>query len=313
MNLVSSFVEKVNSIHNPTDEPGGYIYSGLMHFFPSPVMGNNKIMEDVYGLYGVEGNGTIKVFDEEVDMTLPFAGTDTFEIVNSSPLFPEELINDNPDAFFVRGEATSQMITFLKKRVRNFMNFSEVLVGCNISHSNMMKMLEKTVCLNSGDEGRSVMLAYEDIPFRLEPGSQGFLIGDNFSFDAVVANPWNLAASLKVDSNLTPELLKASENTPEGDNDIAQQIGNLSDGEFNVKIATLNADIGNKMADLSDNLENQKSLEGLLLDQRRSVSSVSIDEEVADLMQFQRSFQASSRVLNTLDKMLELVVMGLLK
>ena len=28
--------------------------------------------------------------------------------------------------------------------------------------------------LNSGDEGRSVMLAYEDIPFRLEPGSQGF-------------------------------------------------------------------------------------------------------------------------------------------
>ncbi|NBU86302.1 MAG: hypothetical protein EBS13_03110 [Verrucomicrobia bacterium] len=50
-----------------------------------------------------------------------------------------------------------------------------------------------------------------------------------------------------------------------------------------------------------------------LLDQRRGVSSVSIDEEVADLMQFQRSFQASSRVLNTLDKMLELVVMGLLK
>ena len=101
----------------------------------------------------------------------------------------------------------------------------------------------------------------------------------------------NLAASLKVDSNLTPELLKASENTPEGANDIAQQIGNLSDGEFNVKIATLNADIGNKMADLSDNLANQKSLEGLLLDQRRSVSSVSIDEEVADLMQFKDHFR----------------------
>ena len=56
-----------------------------------------------------------------------------------------------------------------------------------------------------------------------------------------------------------------------------------------------------------------KSIETLLLDQRRAVSSVSIDEEVADLMRFQRSFQASSRVLTTLDKMLEIVVMGLIR
>ena len=308
--LVSSFVEKVNSIHNPTDEPGGYIF-GFDAFLSRPVMGNNKIMEDVYGLYGVEGNGTIKVFDEEVAMSLPFAGTDTFEIVNSSPLFPEELINE-PDAFYVRGEAFTD--DYLSQKGEEFYEFfGSARRMQHITFEYDENFVGEDRLLNSGDEGRSVMLAYEDIPFRLEPGSQGFLIGDNFSFDAVVANPWNLAASLKVDSNLTPELLKASENTPEGDNDIAQQIGNLSDGEFNVKIATLNADIGNKMADLSDNLENQKSLEGLLLDQRRSVSSVSIDEEVADLMQFQRSFQASSRVLNTLDKMLELVVMGLLK
>ena len=64
---------------------------------------------------------------------------------------------------------------------------------------------------------------------------------------------------------------------------------------------------------MSDNIEHQNTIETLLLDQRNAISSVSIDEEVADLMQFQRSFQASSRVLNTLDKMLELVVMGLLK
>ena len=68
-----------------------------------------------------------------------------------------------------------------------------------------------------------------------------------------------------------------------------------------------------KCFDLNDNLDHQKSIETLLLDQRRAVSSVSIDEEVSDLMQFQRSFQASSRVLSTLDKMLEMVVMGLIK
>ena len=71
--------------------------------------------------------------------------------------------------------------------------------------------------------------------------------------------------------------------------------------------------MGNTIADLNDNLDHQKSIETLLLDQRRAVSSVSIDEEVADLMRFQRSFQASSKVLTTLDKMLEIVVMGLIR
>ena len=53
--------------------------------------------------------------------------------------------------------------------------------------------------IDTGDEGRSLMLAYEEIPFRVEQGSTAFLLGDNFTFDAILANPWNLAASLKVD------------------------------------------------------------------------------------------------------------------
>ena len=89
--------------------------------------------------------------------------------------------------------------------------------------------------IDTGDEGRSlVMLAYEDIPFRLEQGTKSFLLGDNFKFDAILANPWNLAASLNVDSNL-PEMFKSSLETPEGSNDIAYQIGSLADGEFNLQ------------------------------------------------------------------------------
>ena len=87
----------------------------------------------------------------------------------------------------------------------------------------------------------------------------------------------------------------------------------MGDGNFIEKVSLLNASMGNTISELNDNLEHQKSIETLLLDQRRAVSSVSIDEEVADLMRFQRSFQASSRVLNTLDKMLEIVVMGLVR
>jgi flagellar hook-associated protein 1 FlgK len=140
-----------------------------------------------------------------------------------------------------------------------------------------------------------------------------YVQGDNFSFDAVLSNEWNLASALRIDDNLSIDNVKSSELLPEGANDIAFEISKLSDGDFTDAISVMNADLGNEMGDLSDNLEHQKSLENLLLDQRRAVSSVSIDEEVADLMQFQRSFQASSRVLNTLDRMLELVVMGLIK
>ena len=140
------------------------------------------------------------------------------------------------------------------------------------------------------------MLAYEEIPFRIEQGEIPFILGDNFSFDAVLENEWNLATSLRVDDDLTAESLKATDEFSEGENDVAFEISKLADGVFSDKISVLNADIGNEMSDLNDNLDHQKSIETLLLDQRRAVSaSVSIDEEVSDLMQFQRSFQASSR------------------
>ena len=90
--------------------------------------------------------------------------------------------------------------------------------------------------------------------------------------------------------------MKSTHEFAEGANDVAFAISDLANqNHFTDHISTMNADIGNSLSDLNDNLEHQKSLETLLLDQRRAVSSVSVDEEVADLMQFQRSFQASAR------------------
>ena len=129
----------------------------------------------------------------------------------------------------------------------------------------------------------------------------------------LLENSWNLASSLIVDNDLTPDSIVASLDFDQGSNDIALKIAELGNGEFSKEISDINSDIGNSLSDLNNNIDHQKTIEDLLLEQRNAVSSVSIDEEVADLMQFQRSFQASSRVLNTLDKMLELVVMGLLK
>ena len=309
--LVKTFVEKVNGIYNSTDEPGGYLF-GFDSFLTRPVTGNNKVMEDSYGLYGLEGDGDFILYRDEVDMTLPTAESDTFQVVNSTPIYPNELKND-PDALYVRGEPDTENFLSSDAGPAIYEFYGSARRMQNVSFEVDSTYPGEDQLMGTKDDGRSVLLGYEDIPFRIEQGEKPFILGDNFSFDAVLENDWNLATSLRVDDDLTAENFKATDEFAEGENGVAFEISKLADGAFADKISILNADIGNEMSDLNDNLDHQKSIESLLLDQRRAISSVSIDEEVSDLMQFQRSFQASSRVLNTLDKMLELVVLGLLK
>ena len=65
-------------------------------------------LEETYGMFGKEGNGNLKVYDEEVDMTLPFAEGDTFKIVSSGNILPKELEYSNEeeigDAYFRGGD-----------------------------------------------------------------------------------------------------------------------------------------------------------------------------------------------------------------
>ena len=138
--------------------------------------------------------------------------------------------------------------------------------------------------LGNADDGRSVMLAYEDIPFKINQGSKAMILGDNFSFDVITGNSWNLAKSLNVDSDLTADSLKASHDFAEGANDVAVAIAEMANGEFTEQISTMNTQLGNSLEDLNDNLEHQKTVETLLVEQRNAISSVSIDEEVADLI-----------------------------
>ena len=118
---------------------------------------------------------------------------------------------------------------------------------------------------------------------------------------------------MRVNKGFTVDNIKATMDTAEGANEVALAIAEEGNGEFTDRVSAMNTAIGNSIADVHDNLDHQKAVERLLLDERQAVSSVSIDEEVADLMRFQRAFQASAKVLSTLDRMLELVVMGLIR
>jgi flagellar hook-associated protein FlgK len=312
--LVSTFVEEINAVYNPEDQPGSYLF-GFDAVLTRPVTGRNLLMEEEFGYKGREGDAFITLYRDEVDMTLPFASTEDFSIVNTTPIYSEDFRGVDTVNFFRGGDVAET--TFRADDAGDLFSFYASASRMNyVTMENDDSYPGADLSPGTEDDGRSLMMAYETIPFRiegLEEGSKLPIIGDNFTFSALPSNPWNLASSLRVDRRLTSDSLLAGSGISSGSNERAQAIAELGDGTFIDRVASLNAELGSSLGDLNDNLDHQKSIETLLLDQRRAVSSVSIDEEVADLMRFQRSFQASSRVLTTLDKMLEIIVMGLVR
>ncbi len=128
------------------------------------------------------------------------------------------------------------------------------------------------------------------------------------------------AATIAVTSSLTSTTLKASDGGPAGDNTIALAVAQLAttgfsttggdqiDGTFSGFFGQSVSRIGQALATTNARVEDQTNIEKLVRGQRDSVSGVSLDEEMADLMKYQRSFQASSRVFSILDGLLENVV-----
>jgi flagellar hook-associated protein 1 FlgK len=68
------------------------------------------------------------------------------------------------------------------------------------------------------------------------------------------------------------------------------------------------AGVGQALALTHTGLEDQAVVEELLLRQRDAVSGVSLDEEMTNLVKFQRAYEASARFITTIDDMLQTVI-----
>lgn len=53
---------------------------------------------------------------------------------------------------------------------------------------------------------------------------------------------------------------------------------------------------------------NAEVLTNAVENRRQSVSGVALDEEMTNLVRFQRAYQASSRAMSTLDEMLDVLI-----
>ncbi len=131
------------------------------------------------------------------------------------------------------------------------------------------------------------------------------------------------AASIRVNPELANyNKIVASSTGSKGDGDIAKQINEIrkkhlyksygTDGEKSINIDDYYRDLV-----LSLGIERKASREiadsqGFLIrnidDRRKSISSVSLDEEMADMIKFQHSYAANSRVINAIDEMIDTIV-----
>ena len=122
-------------------------------------------------------------------------------------------------------------------------------------------------------------------------------------------------SKITLNSAITANTLKGSAKA--GANDIALQIASLGTdaiaglgtnvtfvGHFNKSVTI----IAQELNTTNIRLEDQKLSQEMAVSNRDAFSGVSQDEEMTDLMKFQRSFQASARHVNVIDTLLEQVV-----
>ena len=68
------------------------------------------------------------------------------------------------------------------------------------------------------------------------------------------------------------------------------------------------AELGLRINRSQEELRNQRLVTDQFQKLRDEVSSVNMDEEVADMVQFQRGFEAAARFITTVDEMTETVI-----
>ena len=116
----------------------------------------------------------------------------------------------------------------------------------------------------------------------------------------------NEAATLQV--AVTPSQVVTSTTGAAEANDIALQISQLRGGTADKTYASLVTQIGSDDKNANLQATNSSALLTTIDNQRKSTSGVSLDEEMSNLIAFQRGYEASARAMSTIDHMLQTLI-----
>ncbi|HEV3034798.1 MAG TPA: flagellar hook-associated protein FlgK [Solirubrobacteraceae bacterium] len=114
------------------------------------------------------------------------------------------------------------------------------------------------------------------------------------------------AATLAV--AVKPSEVQASGTKAVGGNEVAQAIAALRGGAAEQSYSALVEKVGSSVRTAADEQSNLQTTLTAIGNQRQSVSGVSLDEEMTNLITYQRGYQASARTLTVMDEMLETLI-----
>ena len=114
------------------------------------------------------------------------------------------------------------------------------------------------------------------------------------------------AATLAVAVNAA-EVQTSSTKSP-GGNDVALAIAGLRGGTAEQSYSGVIGLVGSRVSGAQNEQANLQTTLTAIGNQRQSVSGVSLDEEMTNLISYQRGYQASARTLTAMDEMLETLI-----
>ncbi|MGH2941811.1 MAG: flagellar hook-associated protein FlgK [Solirubrobacteraceae bacterium] len=117
-------------------------------------------------------------------------------------------------------------------------------------------------------------------------------------------------ATLSINPAITTATLKAGAGAAAGNNSAAAALSELrgKPGSPDDVYARLVTRIGTEVADARRTTVNATALSQSIEDRRQSTAGVSLDEEMTNLIRFQRGYQAAARAMSTTDEMLETLI-----
>jgi flagellar hook-associated protein 1 FlgK len=108
--------------------------------------------------------------------------------------------------------------------------------------------------------------------------------------------------------NVTASTVVASTTGNPGANDVALAIAALRGGGADSSYQALISQIGSDVNNAQRQSDSAQALTTAVDDRRQSTSGVSMDEEMTNLVKFQRAYQASARAMSSVDEMLDVLI-----
>jgi flagellar hook-associated protein 1 FlgK len=193
--------------------------------------------------------------------------------------------------------------------------------GAGGSYSVVSGNQDVTSQITSGDLGAQLQLRDQVVPGYLNQLDQlafqvtqqvngihsgGYTLDGNtgINFFTPLSSASGAASAIEVSSDITSSTrnIAASQDGSSGDNSAAIALGNLSVTD---QYSSLVYNVGRDAAAAQSGFQEHDALVTQLQNRQQSVSGVSIDEETANILQFQQSYQASAKLISSVDQMMQ--------